>query len=76
MIVLTFDSIISAVLRMIYGFREAIFISMNTHAKSFDLCTAAQVVFYLKDAFATARNINMSRARYLKCIGQHTTVRP
>jgi hypothetical protein len=47
---------------MLCGFRERIFISMNTHAKSLDLCTAEQVVFYLKDAHATDQNINMSRA--------------
>ena len=73
---LTIDFIISAVILMLSGFREAIFISMNTHAKSLDLCTAAQVVFYLKDAFATDRNINMSRAPALKSIGQYTAVRP
>ena len=76
MIVFTHDTVISAVLRMIHGFRDAIFISMNTHAKSLDLCTAAQVVFYLKDAYATDQNINMSRGRALKCIGKYTAVRP
>ena len=76
MIVFTHDTVISAVLRMIYGFRDAIFISMNTHAKSLGLCTAAQVVFFLKDTWATARNINMSRGRALKCFGQYTAVRP
>jgi hypothetical protein len=62
MILLTNDTVISAVRLMLCGFRERIFISMNTHAKSLDLCTAAQVVFYLKDAHATDQNINMSRA--------------
>jgi hypothetical protein len=70
------ESVISAVILMLYVFREAIFISMNTHAKSLGLCTAAKVAFFLKDAFATARNINMSRAPALKCIGQYTAVRP
>jgi|AntAceMinimDraft_5_1070358.scaffolds.fasta_scaffold559070_1 hypothetical protein len=59
MIVFTIYSITSAVILMLSCLRELIFISMNTHAKSLGLCTAAQVVFFLKSAFATARNINV-----------------
>jgi hypothetical protein len=76
MIGLTIGFITSAVIIMLSGFREPIFISMNTHAKSLGLCTAAKVVFFLKGAFVTARNIKMSRAPALKCIGHYKAVSP